>query len=85
MTDRPSCASLGLKFSACVRERSSRQVKGLTDILRPHLLRRTKGDVDLGITPMEETVISVDITNFQKRRAASESRARATICSDSSW
>ena len=32
----------------------------------PHLLRRTKNDVDLGILPMEETLISVEITNFQK-------------------
>merc|ERR1719506_2026133 len=46
---------------------SAAQVKGLTDQLRPYLLRRTKGDVDLGLTPMEETVIRVDITNFQKR------------------
>ena len=46
---------------------SAEQVKALTDCLRPYLLRRTKGDVDLGLTPMEETLISVDITNFQKR------------------
>ena len=46
---------------------SAAQVKGLTDQLRPYLLRRTKGDVDLGLTPMEEVLISVDITNFQKR------------------
>ena len=46
---------------------SAEQVRALTDALRPHLLRRTKGDVDLGLTPMEEVLISVDITNFQKR------------------
>jgi SNF2 family DNA or RNA helicase len=46
---------------------SAAQVQSLTDCLRPYLLRRTKGDVDLGLTPMEETLISVDITNFQKR------------------
>ena len=38
----------------------------LTALLRPYLLRRTKGDVDLGLAPMRETLISVDITNFQK-------------------
>ena len=43
------------------------QVERLNTRIRPYLLRRTKGDVDLGLTPMEEVLISVDITNFQKR------------------
>ena len=42
------------------------QVAKLTALLRPYLLRRTKADVDLGLAPMRETLISVDITNFQK-------------------
>ena len=42
----------------------------LTALLRPYLLRRTKGDVDLGLAPMRETLISVEITNFQKARHA---------------
>ena len=46
---------------------SAAQVQGLTEVLRPYLLRRTKADVDLGLTPMEETLIRVEITNFQKR------------------
>ena len=45
---------------------SAEQVGRLTALLRPYLLRRTKGDVDLGLAPMRETLISVEITNFQK-------------------
>ena len=41
-------------------------MEALTARLRPYLLRRTKGDVDLGITPMEETLVTVEITNYQK-------------------
>ena len=46
---------------------SASQVGALTEKLRRYLLRRTKGDVDLGLAPMEETLISVEITNFQKQ------------------
>ena len=46
---------------------SAEQVKGLTERLRRYLLRRTKGDVDLGLTPMDETLVTVEITNFQKQ------------------
>ena len=46
---------------------SASQVQALTDALRPYLLRRTKQDVDLGITPMEETLVNVEITNYQKQ------------------
>eukprot|EP00966_Prymnesium_polylepis_P123693 2860258-Prymnesium_polylepis.1 len=46
---------------------SAEQAQGLVEQLRPYLLRRTKDDVDLGILPMEETLISVEITNFQKQ------------------
>ena len=42
------------------------QVHALTDRLRPYLLRRTKADVDLGLTPMDETLVTVEITNYQK-------------------
>ena len=49
------------------RARALDQVAGLTDLLRPYLLRRVKADVDLGLNPMEEILISVEITNFQKR------------------
>ena len=47
--------------------RSAEQVQSLIESLRPHLLRRTKRDVNLNLTPMEETLISVEITNYQKR------------------
>ena len=46
---------------------SAEQVSALTQKLRPYLLRRTKADVDLGVLPMEETLITVEITNFQKQ------------------
>ncbi|KOO53197.1 myb domain-containing protein, partial [Chrysochromulina tobinii] len=46
---------------------SAAQVDALTERLRPYLLRRTKADVDLGITPMEETLVTVEITNYQKQ------------------
>merc|ERR1719271_2176885 len=45
---------------------SASQVAELTEKLRPYLLRRTKQDVDLGLTPMEETLVTVEITNYQK-------------------
>ena len=35
--------------------------------MRPFLLRRTKADVELNLLPMKETLIEVEITNFQKR------------------
>jgi len=47
--------------------RSAEEAQLLVEKLRPHLLRRTKEDVNLGIMPMEETLISVEITNFQKQ------------------
>lgn len=46
---------------------SAELAQKLVDTLVPHLLRRTKDDVNLGIMPMEETLISVEITNFQKQ------------------
>lgn len=46
---------------------SADDAQRLVEQLRPHLLRRTKDDVNLGIMPMEETLIFVEITNFQKR------------------
>jgi SNF2 family DNA or RNA helicase len=47
------------------------QVQSLNAQLRPYLLQRKKADVDLGLTPMEETLVYVEITNFQKRYAIS--------------
>mmetsp|Transcript_46978 Transcript_46978/g.109578 ORF Transcript_46978/g.109578 Transcript_46978/m.109578 type:complete len:2415 (-) Transcript_46978:291-7535(-) len=46
---------------------SAVQVQQLNAQLRPYLLQRKKVDVDLGLTPMEETLVYVEITNFQKR------------------
>ncbi|EOD17057.1 Chromodomain helicase DNA binding protein, partial [Emiliania huxleyi CCMP1516] len=45
---------------------SAEQVRALTELLRPYLLRRTKRDVDLGLVPMEETLLHVEITAYQK-------------------
>ena len=36
-------------------------------MLRPYLLRREKTDVKLDMEPIEETLIYVEITKFQKR------------------
>ena len=47
--------------------RNASQVTALTEAIRPYLLRREKGDVELGLVPMEETLIFVEITAFQKR------------------
>ena len=59
----PSCAEFIAQYGDMT---SATQVTNLTTSLRPYLLRRTKGDVDLGLTPMEETLVTVEITNRQK-------------------
>ena len=41
------------------------QVKQLTKLLRPHLLRREKSDVET-LQPMQETLLHVEITTLQK-------------------
>jgi hypothetical protein len=41
------------------------QVRSLSKILRPHLLRREKADVET-LQPMQETTIQIEITNLQK-------------------
>ena len=41
------------------------QVRALSRLLRPHLLRREKADVET-LQPMKETTIQVEITNLQK-------------------
>ena len=46
-----------------------------------YLPRRDKADVDLGLAPMRETLISVDITNFQKACHPSLARAAASTAS----
>ena len=60
----PSAEAFHEKFGDMT---SAAQVQALTDALKPYLLRRTKRDVDLGITPMEETLVNVEITNYQKK------------------
>ena len=57
----PSCAS---------------QVDALREALRPYLLQRKKADVEGGLAPLEEVVIWVELTAFQKRcyRAVLEER-----------
>ena len=54
--------------------------QGLVEKLRPFLLRRTKDDVDLGITPMEETLIHVEITNYQKTTCDAPPCRRTRVC-----
>ena len=41
------------------------QVRMLSKLLRPHLLRREKADVET-LQPMQETTIQIEITNLQK-------------------
>jgi SNF2 family DNA or RNA helicase len=41
------------------------QVRSLTRLLKPHLLRREKADVET-LHPMQETLLHVEITNMQK-------------------
>ena len=45
---------------------SAEQVQALSQALRPYLLRREKADVQLGLQPMEEVLIYVEITKYQK-------------------
>jgi len=45
---------------------NSEQVGKLHQILRPHLLRRMKEDVEKSIPPKEETLIEVELTTTQK-------------------
>ena len=41
------------------------QVRSLNKLLRPHLLRREKSDVET-LQPMQEVLLHVEITNLQK-------------------
>jgi chromodomain-helicase-DNA-binding protein 7 len=45
----------------------SAQVDALNEKIRPYLLRRQKGDVEKSLVPLEETIIWVEMTLFQKR------------------
>lgn len=45
---------------------TNEQVTRLTELLRPHLLRRVKEDVAESIPPLEETIIDVELTILQK-------------------
>jgi SNF2-related domain/Helicase conserved C-terminal domain/F/Y rich C-terminus/F/Y-rich N-terminus len=46
---------------------SAEQVSKLQHLLRPHLLRRMKEDVERDIPPKEEVIVEVELTNFQKQ------------------
>eukprot|EP00698_Gefionella_okellyi_P020055 TRINITY_DN6248_c0_g1_i1.p1 TRINITY_DN6248_c0_g1~~TRINITY_DN6248_c0_g1_i1.p1 ORF type:complete len:1850 (-),score=436.56 TRINITY_DN6248_c0_g1_i1:95-5080(-) len=43
------------------------QVEKLQQLLRPHMLRRLKEDVEKSIAPKEETIIEVELTIIQKK------------------
>lgn len=45
---------------------TNEQVTKLTELLRPHLLRRVKEDVADSIPPLEETIVDVELTILQK-------------------
>jgi SNF2 family DNA or RNA helicase len=45
----------------------SEQVSKLHAILRPHILRRMKEDVEKSIPPKEETIVEVELTGLQKQ------------------
>lgn len=45
----------------------SSQVSKLHSVLKPHLLRRMKEDVEKSIPPKEETLIEVELTSLQKQ------------------
>ena len=59
-------------------ERASRpeQIEAMREAVRPYLLRRLKGDVEKDLAPLEETVVWIELTRFQKQiyRAALEKR-----------
>eukprot|EP00303_Exanthemachrysis_gayraliae_P003284 CAMPEP_0206000780 /NCGR_PEP_ID=MMETSP1464-20131121/1691_1 /ASSEMBLY_ACC=CAM_ASM_001124 /TAXON_ID=119497 /ORGANISM="Exanthemachrysis gayraliae, Strain RCC1523" /LENGTH=478 /DNA_ID=CAMNT_0053374049 /DNA_START=27 /DNA_END=1460 /DNA_ORIENTATION=+ len=46
---------------------TSAQVDKLNALVRPYLLRRQKNDVEKSLAPLEETIIWVEITLFQKK------------------
>ena len=46
---------------------NAEQVQNLHEVIRPHLLRRMKGDVEKSIPPKEETLIEVELTTVQKQ------------------
>tara|TARA_B100000524_G_scaffold323240_1_gene205045 strand:- start:266 stop:580 length:315 start_codon:yes stop_codon:yes gene_type:complete len=43
------------------------QVERLNAKIRPYLLRRQKNDVETTLVPLEETIVWVEMTRFQKR------------------
>uniref|UniRef100_A0A7S4BX57 Uncharacterized protein n=1 Tax=Chrysotila carterae TaxID=13221 RepID=A0A7S4BX57_CHRCT len=45
----------------------SQQVDRLNEKIRPYLLRRQKADVEKSLTPLEETIIWVEMTIYQKK------------------
>ncbi|KAL1504942.1 hypothetical protein AB1Y20_008709 [Prymnesium parvum] len=57
------------------------QVVELQESIRPYLLRRRKGDVQLSLAPLEETVVWVEMTLHQKRtyRAILESKRELLV------
>ncbi|PRP87395.1 chromodomain helicase hrp1 [Planoprotostelium fungivorum] len=46
---------------------ASEQVSKLHALLRPHMLRRMKEDVEKSIPPKEETLVEVELTSLQKK------------------
>ena len=47
--------------------KSADQVDDLHRILRPHFLRRLKGEVEDSIPPLKETVVEVSLTESQQK------------------
>jgi superfamily II DNA or RNA helicase len=47
--------------------RTTQQVERLTEVMRPHVLRRRKEDVEKSIPKKEETVVDVELTMMQKQ------------------
>lgn len=47
--------------------KTAKQVSDLHEILKPHMLRRMKDDVEKAIPTKEETIIDVELTKMQKQ------------------
>ena len=65
------------QFSDITSAQTMNDVMHLRSILKPHLLRRLKADVDKTIAPKEETIIDCQLTKTQKQwyRAVLEANA----------
>jgi SNF2 family DNA or RNA helicase len=58
---------LALVLALALLARQQEQVGKLHELLKPHLLRRLKEDVEKSIPPKEETIIEVELTSIQKQ------------------